>query len=193
MDNILLYVKKRSGHMSYMQDPHGLRSLAIQTGGISSRSVSELIKSFTEDSKLLTYVKYFCLPTEKYTTTNPDSLASYCRFDAPFTSSFCCDILQESLVGEKPEAISLYLLLYDLLRTIEKKCSPIDIWNLRLLRSYYTNRCLSKCSMLSVTFVALLFESCDNLLTLRDTAHSDKKRLDSRQQACLITWFHSED
>ena len=187
-----LFVKKKSGHLSYIEDPHGLRSLAIQNGGSNGGPALELIKSFTEDPKLLAYAEFLCRSNIKDDLRDVSSRnhRNLSHLGISFTSEdFYSDILHECLTQEKPESIFLYLALHDSIGSIERKVWPVGIvWNIRLLCSYYANRvCSEDVELLSTSFVANLCESIDRFFMQlgfksSDIAHnmgSHKRRLNA--------------
>ncbi|CAM9964870.1 unnamed protein product, partial [Choristocarpus tenellus] len=70
-----IYVKRRTGHLSYKNDPHALRSLLFQsfptqidphplrTDNIRAQSKEGFLSTFTEDPHLLNFAKFFCNDT----------------------------------------------------------------------------------------------------------------------------------
>jgi len=178
--DLLLFVKKKSGNLSYMQDPEALRSLQIQTSSRSfgtSRHDStsyiadiELVKSFTQDPKLLAYAKYLCATLRA--AHGPSSKQSHNGIS--FVGSpeeFYAHVFHQSLVQQKPESILLHLSLHNWVTSVARKPWTVGIiWNLRLLRSYYETRHRlfidsSKVDLLSLHFVAMLCEYLDRFFS----------------------------
>lgn len=126
-----LYVKKKSGKLSYVQDPHALRSLLTQTGA-SSASALDLIRSFTEDLRLLGFAQYFCDGRDNLV------LNEICLNEASISLLYK-RILYDCLTKEKPEAISLHLSLLRLVSLVKDEASSEDAWNLRLALDYCTS------------------------------------------------------
>eukprot|EP00957_Ditylum_brightwellii_P001487 116001-Ditylum_brightwellii.AAC.1 len=118
-----LFVKKKSGHLTYLQDPHALRSLLVQTGGSGGGSTLDLIKSFTEDNVVLAYAKYLCDSDNEILKKNARSfIPKQNTGGIGFTiEEFCTDILHECLTQEKPDAIPMYLSLRNSLVSIDRE------------------------------------------------------------------------
>ena len=159
-----IFVKKKSGHLSYQQDPHSQRSLSVQSGGSSSGSALELIKAFTEDPRLLAYAKYLCKKLKRHKRTlskQPDIAAN--ESNGFSMDEFCTEILHECLTEEKPEALPLYLSFWNSVGSMkERACIAASIWDVRLVKSFYQNRSqavyLKSPALLRLDFVALLDE-----------------------------------
>eukprot|EP00116_Pleurobrachia_bachei_P007392 sb/3467654/ len=89
-----LYVKKRTGCLSYKEDPKGKMNLLCRTFSDKlSTSISDTIKTFSEDETVLLYTDLFCTPT----------------------SDICSEELHSSLLGEKTQYLPLYTSLHGLL------------------------------------------------------------------------------
>ena len=173
--NLTLFVKKKSGHLSYVQDPHAHRSLLVQTGGSGGGSAVELIQAFTEDKKLLAYAKYLCDDGKKrqrkkraVSLQDVDQSGLHLSFE-----EFCTEILHECLTKEKTEAIRLYIALRRAIRSAENGAWSVEsMWDIRLVRSYYegiqqaqpspaTSPTSPVSPLLNEDFVASLTESID--------------------------------
>ena len=168
--NLALFVKKKSGHLSYVQDPHAHRSLLVQTGGSGGGSAVELIQAFTEDKKLLAYAKYLCddgkkRQRKKRAVSLQDQSGQHLSFE-----EFCTEILHECLTKEKTEAIRLYIALRHAIRSAENGAWSVEsMWDIRLVRSYYEGIQQAQPSpatspvspLLNEDFVAALSESID--------------------------------
>lgn len=141
--HLSLFVKKKSGHLSYLQDPHAHRSLLVQSGGSGGGSAIQLIQAFTEDHKLLAYANYLCddgkgaksrrkkRSLQKRGELREGGLGSSLE-------EFCTEILHECLTKEKTEAIRMYLALrHAVVSTENGACSVENMWDVRLVRSYY--------------------------------------------------------
>lgn len=173
-----IFVKKKTGHLSYVQDPYAQRSLVVQTGGSSTGSALALIKSFTEDPRLLAYAQFLCdsgnTSTNALSSKHADRSFGYGGIGSQF-DEFCTDILHECLTQEKQEALPLYLSLYSFVTSITRGTSAVwHIWDVRLIRSYYESREMcstlqhQKTRLLSVEFVALLCNGIDSFFANMD-------------------------
>ncbi|XP_076758476.1 anaphase promoting complex subunit 1 [Xylocopa sonorina] len=73
-----LAVKQKAGYLSYVEDPHGFRSLIAQTltteNVIAWAARPECVTSFTNDKTILNIVKYFLQWSKKNKSTNDTNL-----------------------------------------------------------------------------------------------------------------------
>jgi len=173
-----LYVKKKAGHLSYVHDPHALRSLTIQaaggSGGGSSYSTVDLIKSFTEDPRIVAFARFFCEGDHGNDIANEGNKKS----SEQVIERFCTEILYECLTEGKPEALLLYLSLHSRLAPLQQHqknrhisssmLGTLDMWDLRLIKSYYESSRRHKELMMNSSGTSLQSSySSPNLLSKR--------------------------
>ncbi len=153
-----IFVKRKSGRLSYAQDPHGLRSFFLQVESVNGMAL-DFVRSFIENPKLVAYSKYMCSNKSMMSTKKESHIVATLKNTF---ERFCTDVLQESLKEEKTESILTHLALFNAVSNIEKKSwlSKI-IWELRLLRSFYQSS--DKFELVEPHFVALLCETIDKL------------------------------
>jgi len=121
-----LFVKQKAGHLSYLQDPNGLRSLSMQTGIANRESFLKSINLFSNDAMLTSFAKYFCF--------------SSFDDDEPF-ERFCSDITHECMKEEKSEILPMYLKIVRLIESKgAKRISVENVWDAKLLRTYTETR-----------------------------------------------------
>lgn len=131
----IFFVKRRSAHLSYKQDPESKRSLVVQTAGLHSGSQMDLVASFTDDKSILAFAKHFCRIDEAGSSSSASS--------DPFTvEGFCRRVLFETLMGDTQEALPLYLVLRNATDSVGSgsRLGVFISWDFRLIRSYYTFR-----------------------------------------------------
>jgi hypothetical protein len=131
----IFFVKRRSAHLSYQQDPESKRSLLVQTGGLHGRSQMDLVASFTDDKSILAFAKHFCGIGEAASSSSATS--------DPFTvEGFCRRVLFESLMVDTQEALPLYLVLRNAIDCLGSGSGfgVFISWDFRLIRSYYSFR-----------------------------------------------------
>jgi len=202
--NISLYVKKKSGHLTYMQDPYALRPPLIQSGGCINGAVLESIKCITEDSSLQIFAEFFCITPAQNNLIETRKAQSSTSAPQISMEEFCLETLYESLTKEKLDVISLHLTLFDSVLAIEKKSWPVKIiWDLRLLRSFYTSKQKYPDSgafeLLSPKFIGILCESVDRLFarlkfgstTLSSYATTDlslSSKVDDKWLGSFLIW-----
>ena len=129
-----IYVKRRSAHLSYRQDPKSQRTLLAQTGSFQGPGSLDLIASFTDDKKVLAFAKHLCDLTESQ--NNNAALG-------PFSvSGFCSRVLHECLVLDTQEGLPLYLAIRSAVSSVQAGISSAVpfVWDFRLIRSYYQQR-----------------------------------------------------
>ncbi|GMH71404.1 hypothetical protein TL16_g05640 [Triparma laevis f. inornata] len=110
---ITLFVKRKIGHLTYKQDPHGKQ--ALQVGNL---------QTFTEDAELLQFSKLMC----------DDSVALQ-RFEKALPGlgtfgEFCKEKLLS--IVEKPEALHLLLGLRYFVESLMVTKNPLQVQNLRV-------------------------------------------------------------
>ncbi|XP_060553030.1 anaphase-promoting complex subunit 1-like [Ruditapes philippinarum] len=124
--NGTLYVKQRAGHLSYVEDPKGYRSMLAKSLTVDQSSQTcvkpDIIKAFTSDSKVIALTEYFF---SKHGDTHEDLL------------QVLSDILYECVTHEKPEAISTHITLDQVTRRSEFQCTSLGISQLKLIFAYY--------------------------------------------------------
>ena len=173
LSHTVVYVKKKSGHLSYVQDPHALRSLSVQAGG-SSGSVLDLIRSFTEDPRLLAFAEFLC---NTYEQTSSKAVSFYGAQKSSSqhgeistsTKTFCAETLFECLTQDKMEVLPMLLSLRSCIMHRDT-ISVCNLWDLRLLRSMTMHR---TSSIVNAEFVALLCEHVDRYFANAGFAGND--------------------
>jgi anaphase-promoting complex subunit 1 len=126
--NKTFYVKRRSAHM-YGERPHFHTSLT-QTDNGQGRESLELIRSFTDDKRVLAFAKHFCDFCQPQTRKHNSGQSM---------AQFCSRILHECFLRDSQEALPLYLALRSAITMVDSGCSAraTCAWDFRLIRSYY--------------------------------------------------------
>lgn len=153
-----LFVKRKAGHLSYLQDPNGLRSLSMQTGSADRESFLKSIKLFSDDPTLSSFAKYFC-----FSSFDDDALFE----------RFCKDIAYECMKEEKSDILPIYLKIFRLIESKgQKKTSIEDVWDSKLLSTYVETRerLGGKTShLVNKETIFLLCESIEESFTISET------------------------
>ncbi|KAL9180507.1 hypothetical protein ACHAXT_010960 [Thalassiosira profunda] len=158
-----LFVKQRAGHLGYLQDPNGLRSLSMQTGSGDRASFLKSIALFSNDALLTSFAKNLC-----FSAFDDDE-----EFER-----FCRDITSECLKEEKSEVLPLYLRIFRLIEAGRRTVSIGDVWDARLLRTYSRTRkrlsvgSASPLQLVHDGMIALLCERMESALQLDDSTLS---------------------
>lgn len=157
-----IFVKRRSAHLSYLQDPHSQRSLLVQTGTFQGTKALDLIASFTDDQKVLAFATHLCDLGQPARSGSSD----------PFSiAGFCSRVLHESLLLDTKEALPLYLALRTTISSLQVGFFSVatQVWDFRIIRSYYEHRHKLQISdssprLLNSEIVAYLLELLEKLL-----------------------------
>ena len=159
-----LFFKRKAGHLSYLQDPNGLRSLSMQQVGIAdNKSLLNSIKMFSGDAKLTAFAKYFCSSS----FIDNKSVERRC-------SNIAYEILKE---GKSSDILALYMQIYGMIDSIgrRERLDIEDVFSAKLMRTYVESRQrLSNDSMSSSLInreiLSQLFEVIDDLFCDVDSA-----------------------
>jgi hypothetical protein len=128
---LTLFVKKKTGHMSFQDDPDGLHTLRIQSGITNQLFFTDLISSFTKGTSLSVYWPYLF----------SDHMRMLQEFN-PLSQSFenfCLNTIYDCVIQQTPEMIQWYLSIYASISTRSKRHAPMEtlaLWGLYLIRSY---------------------------------------------------------
>ncbi|KAK3580765.1 hypothetical protein CHS0354_023054 [Potamilus streckersoni] len=126
--NGTLYVKQRAGHLSYMEDPKGYRSMlamSLTAEHFTPRTVKpDVIKSFTSDNKILALMEHFLGKDENKKETLLQLLSA---------------VVYECVTMEKPEIISTHLMLDQIVRRSDLQQASLGITQLKLIFAYYSH------------------------------------------------------
>ena len=166
-----VFVKKKSGRLSYIQDPHGMRSLFTKVGR-DRVAAREFIRSFIEDHRMVMYANHIC-------DSNEGKSSKHLSLSSVHMGDFCVDIVQECLRDERTDAINIHLALYNDVNCIEKvACPSTKVREFRLLKTLYQN---SDCfELVSPHFISLLCESIDRFFsTMRNEDPLGKSKKDN--------------
>jgi anaphase-promoting complex subunit 1 len=176
MSNI--FVKRKPGHLGYLQDPNALRALSIQAGSTNSESVLKSIKMMSDDSVLASFAKYFCKANKNKGSYPPELLP---EANSDFLR-YCNLIANDCMQEEKSEMLPLYLTLYRLMKSMSGPQSVSNVWDLRILRSYMRRKgallppdeILASVNLISQELIALVCEHIDD--TLESAAGMDESK-----------------
>ncbi|KAL1925795.1 uncharacterized protein VTP21DRAFT_678 [Calcarisporiella thermophila] len=125
----VIFVKRKTGHLSYNEDPKGFRSIFNRSLprrmrvdaeiGNERASRDEYVKTFSADPQVLAFATHLCHGESDLAT-------------------FCTPVLYESLTLDKPEAIQIYLQLYQVRQGMERGVvNTLELWNVKLVLAHY--------------------------------------------------------
>jgi anaphase-promoting complex subunit 1 len=147
-----LYVKRRTGHLSYSQDPRGNRSIFTRsksetgssvvdfgetarlggTGLGTTSGLKDFVQSFSDDQVAIAMVKYLC------PQTTMTEMSEYEAFNA--------SVLLECLTKDKPDTIGIYQAIFAAFSNSSSKSvqSLLGLEQLRLVMTFYQGGHYSK-------------------------------------------------
>ncbi len=123
-----LFVKRKAGHLSYLQDPSGLRSLSLQQVGIANKkSLLNSVNLFSNDATLTSFAKFFCSSSFN---------------DEKSFESCCSDIAYECVKEEKSsDILAVHVKIFKLIDAIGgMKVGIEDVLGVKLLLTYVKMR-----------------------------------------------------
>ncbi|KAJ3387006.1 Anaphase-promoting complex subunit 1 [Entophlyctis sp. JEL0112] len=143
-----LFVKRRAGHLDYIKDPKGQKSIFSRLFASKDESLtlsySEknpimnesdeflefILTSFSQDPRVLAFAQQFCVQWG-------DATKEDCEF-----SKFCTTVLLECLENDSVESPEIYLQLYLLVKNATKLCDPVALYNLAIIDRFYSESSL---------------------------------------------------
>ncbi|CAG2230501.1 APC1 [Mytilus edulis] len=190
-----LYVKQRAGHLSYVEDPKGYRSMLAKslTSDHSSHCLvkPDVVKAFTSDTRIHAMTEYFL--RSKYTE------------DCAILQILSA-VLYECVTREKPEAIMSLLGLNQILDKPDFDLKSEGVTQLKLALAYYrsNHQILSqdvdhKNQLLKMEFLLSLKAKLENVLDKWQSDHMELlvkylqgevlKGYELLQLTPYLTWF----
>ncbi len=118
-----IFVKRRPGNLSYLQDPNGLLSLSMQHAG-KAESLLKAVKLFSDEAILTSFAKYFC--------------CSSFGDDMPF-ERFCGDIAYDCMKeGKNDGALSIVLRVLRLIDSFgpQMRVDIEKIWDAKMIDTF---------------------------------------------------------
>lgn len=117
----LLWVKRKTGHLPYTMDGHGLASIFCRPLGAAPFQRERTLQAFCNEAVLLAFAQHMC--------AEPSSV--------PQLREFCEAILYECLAEEKADLIPAYLHLYHLALHVQRAgYAPVAMPSLRVVAAY---------------------------------------------------------
>ncbi|XP_014469767.1 PREDICTED: anaphase-promoting complex subunit 1-like [Dinoponera quadriceps] len=140
-----LSIKQRAGCLSYLEDPHGFRTLMAQTltteNVIAWAARPEYVTAFTNDKTVLNIITYFLQwPRKEVHSENikhssqNDMQGKMPEFERYFLHVFAI-ILYECITKDKVSLIPLWLHIMKNLKVIEEQPNSFSMWQVKLVSS----------------------------------------------------------
>ncbi|TPX44078.1 hypothetical protein SeMB42_g04443 [Synchytrium endobioticum] len=164
----VLVVKRKTGHLSYQEDPHGYRSILARPFPRMGTSMNgsekkelypghherdmisrqDVVSSLSSDPQLAAFVNTFCRVPRHIGGIGSKGIDAVSAGAYSF-ASFCTDVLHECLTQDKPEALDLYMHIFDTLNHLG--CSEngnsrglvralVEFWSLKMVVEYYQRK-----------------------------------------------------
>lgn len=173
-----LYVKQRAGHLSYVEDPKGYRSMLAKslTSDHSSHCLvkPDVVKAFTSDARIHAMTEYFL--RSKYTE------------DCAILQILSA-VLYECVTREKPEAIMSLLGLNQILDKPDLRLKTEGVTQLKLALAYY--RCKHQILSQDVDIKNQLFKM-EFLLSLKAKLEIVLDKWQKEQMDLLVKYLQGE-
>jgi anaphase-promoting complex subunit 1 len=129
MDLKKVPIKRRAGHLSYIDDPEGIKGIVAMSfprrtqDERSVRIRDSFIKCLSANAQFIAFAKHFAYPSATFN-------------DSDHFSSFCMNVLYDSLANDRPRIIRTYLWMHNILQDF--KClKNEDMWNLKIIIAIY--------------------------------------------------------
>ncbi|XP_041352756.1 anaphase-promoting complex subunit 1-like [Gigantopelta aegis] len=190
-----LSVKQRAGHLSFVEDPQGYRSMLAKSliaDHISHCSHKpEVVKAFASDPRIITLAECF--------------LKSGDKLDCP-TLRELATVVYQCITQDKPGAIGSHFVLQQLMMQCECGIQTAGVWQLKFVLAYYRSR-HRICSLgdeqpkqlLDLEFLLYLKHHVENLLDKWEAENTDiilkylrNESLKGQELGCLsafLSWF----
>nr|ASF90226.1 hypothetical protein SPAR01883 [Bartheletia paradoxa] len=152
-----IFVKRKTGHLSYAQDPKGnlnifSRSGLAGTGSVdnpsmasrelrpSTEELEDFITSFSGDPRFIAYSQQLCRSSQAVGDTGTAGPEDNCETRL---NAFCTSVLIECLTEDKPELVHIYMSIFASQRACDPaSADPLGVIGLRQLQfatDFYTN------------------------------------------------------
>jgi len=136
----VLCVKRKVGHLSYLEDPQGVSSLLARPrlklmqskSGVDTHS-SDFMRAFTADPHVLAFAKQFC------STASESSDEQEREF-----VEFCTATLYDCLTHEKPEMLNAMISLHQTPRAFKRSSHSFHLRNIKILMAFYADEGMRK-------------------------------------------------
>lgn len=118
-----LFVKRRTGFLSYADDPQGYRNILAKTFSAQTDQI-EVVRSFSSDPNLIALVELF---GDKDPSNERERRLC----------SFIASTLVETVTEEKPEVLQILLRMWQIVHNLEYEPDPGSVWQMKLAVTFY--------------------------------------------------------
>jgi len=187
-----LFVKRRTGFLSYADDPKGHRNILAKTFSAQTEQI-EVVRSFSSDPNLIALAELF---GDKHLSNEKERTLS----------SFISSALVECVTEEKPEVLKTLLRMWQIVHNLDSQPDPASVWQMKLALTFYSkalpriSRNLLRKPLVSADLISeykfLLEDSIDRLMKRNSisarTCYSAKEHKDSFCPAiCCFAVYHN--
>ncbi|KAL9954099.1 hypothetical protein ACROYT_G041593 [Oculina patagonica] len=120
-----LFVKRRTGFLSYADDPKGHRNILAKTFAAQTDQ-TEVVRSFSSDPNLIALAELF--GNKDISNEREKKL-----------SSFIASALVETVTEEKPEVLKTLLRMWQIIHNLECQPDSASVWQMKLAMTFYRN------------------------------------------------------
>lgn len=131
----VLWVKRKTGHLPYKQDAHGLSSIFCRPFGSAAAPRETSLSHFCSEPAIRAFAQHLCRRAAAPAAT-PAATALTASPDAVELHTFCDRLLYECLTQEKPDLVPAYLLLYHTALRLQRNRCAVGMRSLRLLLAH---------------------------------------------------------
>ncbi|XP_027050305.1 anaphase-promoting complex subunit 1-like [Pocillopora damicornis] len=149
-----LFVKRRTGFLSYADDPQGYRNILAKTFSAQTDQI-EVVRSFSSDPNLIALVELF---GDKDPSNERERRLC----------SFIASTLVETVTEEKPEVLQILLRMWQIVHNLEYEPDPGSVWQMKLAVTFY-KKVFSRISTRMRRKVCLVKQGCE--LSTRSNLH----------------------
>lgn len=186
-----LFVKRRTGFLSYADDPQGYRNILAKTFSAQTDQI-EVVRSFSSDPNLIALVELF---GDKDPSNEGERRLC----------SFIASTLVETVTEEKPEVLQILLRMWQIVHNLEYEPDSGSVWQMKLAVTFY-KKVFSRIStrmrrkpLISGDFIEeykfLLEESIDRLMNknsilAKDCYSAEEQKRKFCPAVCCFAVYH---
>ena len=119
-------MKKRTGHLEYRDDPEGNINLLNRSFGDKyTGSIVDTIRTFSKNHKIILFTEWFCEHSDSQVISE--------------SVLFCKNQLIDCILKEKTHFLTYFLMLYGVIKHVERVPLPTLAQDLRVLLGFYSD------------------------------------------------------
>ncbi|XP_020285295.1 anaphase-promoting complex subunit 1 isoform X2 [Pseudomyrmex gracilis] len=179
-------IKQRAGCLSYLEDPHGFRSLVAQTltteNAIAWGARPEYVTSFTNNKTVLNVVTYFLKWFKKDTSSN--EVQSKMPQSERYLLHIFAIIVYECITKDKVSLVPLWLRMFQSVQVIEEQPNSFSMWQIKLLSSQISRK-------LNGAYDPNPLLSVDSMLAIKQKTSAVLDKWENDIKCSLVSYFNT--